>query len=142
MRKILLFAVLGLSLATVISCKENVEEKIIGRYEMTGWEEASGIFDFGENGKFTNIVERKEENITMKVPGTWHVSNDSLFFNMDYNNIEVEDTDDNIDEEILESVIEFMKETFPERYAYKIVSIEKDNMKLDTEGTTFTFKRK
>lgn len=78
----------------------------------------------------------------MKVPGTWHVSNDSLFFNMDYNNIKVENTDENIDEEILESVIEFMKETFPERYAYKIVSIEKDNMKLDTEGTTFTFKRK
>lgn len=141
-KNLLVIASMLLVMVAMTGCKDGVESKIVGTYELILL--PGQTFEFKSNGDLVNIVKPESIDCVIKSTSTWDVKSDSMFIQNDVNNISYEFGSSVSDEEkeLFKSIMEgVVGEATPEKQAYKIVSVDDKEMQLEMDGTTFTYTR-
>lgn len=126
---------------TMVSCGNGMESKIQGKYEL---EITPGTtYEFASQGKFINESKSESLDCTIKSTGSWKVKGDSLYITNDANSVSY-DFGDSVSEEdkaMIKEIFQGVSEAAPAQLAYKIVSVDDNSLKVETDGTTLTYNR-
>lgn len=126
---------------TMVSCGNGMESKIQGKYEL---EITPGTtYEFASQGKFINESKSESLDCTIKSTGSWKVKGDSLYITNDANSVSY-DFGDFVSEEdkaMIKEIFQGVSEAAPAQLAYKIVSVDDNSLKVETDGTTLTYNR-
>ena len=141
MKKTIWMAAVAALSFTAMSCGNSMEDKIEGKYEMDFTPGAT--YEFASGGKFMNETKPESMDCTIKSPGTWEVKGDSLYITTDTKNVTFEYGSGVSEDEkaILEGITKGMAEMDQQKLAYKIISVDDKELKVEAEGTPFTYKR-
>lgn len=126
---------------TMVSCGNGMESKIQGKYEL---EITPGTtYEFASQGKFINESKSESLDCTIKSTGSWKVKGDSLYITNGANSVSY-DFGDSVSEEdkaMIKEIFQGVSEAAPAQLAYKIVSVDDNSLKVETDGTTLTYNR-
>lgn len=142
MKKIRFMAVMATAFSLAISsCQKSMESQIMGKYEHPDL--PGQTFEFGENGKYTNMAKAGALDCTVRCPGTWTLDGDSLIILQDAEKTTYE-FGDSVTDEIKEFVKKMLTEAAknePERLAFKIAGVDSTALSLGANDKIMTYKR-
>lgn len=135
-------AVLTVAVAlTTSGCRDNIENKIVGKYEHRAL--PGQYFEFHADHAFVNTAEAGTMDCIIRHPGTWKVDGDSLFIFNDNHDTTYE-FGDTVSEErkaLVRGLFERMSENRPEQSAFKIIGVDEKMLSLERDGQITTYER-